>query len=784
MPDATPGQPAAAAASDAPASVKYAFVAGERDVYFVPAHQSLTQKYVKAVTLLDGGASRRAAAMIAEVYDHLFIDDSAGDKDAAADPKAVTARDPRARDAVPGASSDPEPVSLTAMAYYWILAIMSGRAFEQLTPDDFAAIELARSIAGREAPAELLAAYDVLRRIIDTLQGVDQGEAGDQGEAEDQAEAEYEAEATGASSLADECGSLAEPYREEIYRHLGTMLADRLTEEAEAALAADAESPKKALERRSQARKYFEQVPVRPWEQTFAEPVFPTQGRVLAASAGVVCLVGVPLAIAVLQERGVVRALLLSAGILLATVITIRSRIAELAARERIADKGSEFGERHVSRYSRPLAAPGIAGIPVSAGSRPEAEKARQAAVRMARFTRLVSGLVDDQFAKATPPDQTTRTRWLKETAGLKDTIRNEMLLQYSDSASRPGALNWLIEWRIREITRQFNARQLRAYQQQMLPPARVALGYALGAVVSVVAGGYAAFLVLIQRPVPGAIALVLIGAAAVLAALSRVDIYLVDNRRRPDDLADAKRQHEADLNAYRDWRDAIADPPGDDQIACWLDLDKIRLMKLFMRQVGVPGQHVLAHATLTEPAPGCVGRRMPYGPPRYSAYKVTIFLLTEAGIRLAAMTLNFLTGEAFDQVRRAFRYNAMVSARVQESGIRYESASRRAMPAPAYPWTNGQTGSSGSQDAVRRNVDGSVILRQELRLSIGDGEGLRFLVENFECIGPEYSEDPVDLLDLSLDVSGIAAALELFETACGHLARPPADELADVEAS
>ncbi len=185
----------------------------------------------------------------------------------------------------------------------------------------------------------------------------------------------------------------------------------------------------------------------------------------------------------------------------------------------------------------------------------------------------------------------------------------------------------------------------------------------------------------------------------------------------------------------------------------------------------------------------------MPHGPPRYSAYKVTIFLLTPAGIRLAAMTLNFLTGEASDQVRRAFRYNAMVSARVQESGIRYDSASRRAMPEPAYPWANGQNGSSGSQDAVRRNVDGSVILRRELRLSIGDGEGLRFLVENFESIDPEYSEDQIDLLDLSLEVAGVAAALELLEAACGRgdpwvqgqiqrLARPPADELADVEAS
>ena len=524
MPDANPGQPGAAAASDAPASVKYAFVAGERDVYFVPVGQSPTEKHRKAVTLLDGGAGRRAAGMIAEAVDCLFTDDSATDVADAADAKAAVARDSRAPDADQGASTDPE-ASPTTFAYYWILAIMSGRAFEQLTPHDFAAINHARSIAVRQGPAEVLAAYDVLCRILDSLPGEDQSPE-DQSEAEDQ----REAGAAVPGSLADECASLAEPYREEIYRHLGTMLTGRITEEAEAALAADPWSPQATRARRAQAWKYFEQVPAQPREQTFTDPVFPTLGLILVACAGVLCLVAVPLTVAVLQERGVVRALILSAVILLATVVQVRSRIAELAARERIADKDGEFGERHVSRYYRPPAA-GAAGVPVSAGSRAEAEKARQASVRSARFTRLVSALVDEQFAKATPPDQVTRTRWMKETAGLKDTVRNEMLYRYGDSASRPGALNWLIDWRVREITEKFNARQLRAYQQQMLPPARVALGFALGAVASVVAGGYAAFLVLIQRPVLGAIALVLIGAAAVLVALSRVDIYLVHSR-------------------------------------------------------------------------------------------------------------------------------------------------------------------------------------------------------------------------------------------------------------
>ncbi len=767
MPDASPGagQPGAGqpgATADALGGVKFAFVAAEKDMSYAPAARSDMEKYRQAVAFLNGGASRRAAALITKAVDGLSADGNLGQL-------SVTGRD---------------KVSRTAIAYHWILAIMSGRAFEQLTPDDLAAIDHARSIADTGERGDLPDAYAVVCQILDKLQR----RAGDAG------------------AFSVDCSTLKKQYRAEIHRHMGAMLAGRITEEGEAALAAEAAAPHLSDERKARAWKYFEQVPAPPRLRTYPDPVFPGQGQLLVTCAVVLCLVAVPLAIGLLQERGVVRAIVLSVVILLASVITIRSRIAELAAMERIADKDSEFGERHVGRYSRPVLAPGIDGPPVNPGDDAAAEKARQARVRIARFSRLVSGQLDEQFATFIPADQTARLRWSKETAGLKDSVGNEMVLLYSDSAGRPGALNWLINWRVREIATAFRAGKLRAYQQQLLPRARAVLGFALGTVVSVVAGGYAAFLVVIQRPVQGAIALVLIGSAVVLVALSRVDIYRVENRRLPADRADAERQHEADLKAYKRWQDAIADPPGDHQLAYWLDLDKIRLNKLFMTQPGMSGQEVLAHATLTEPAPGCVGRRLPYGPPRYSAYKVTIFLLTRAGVRVSSVTLDFLTGAAFDPMRRAFRYDTIMSARLQESGIRYDSASRQATPAPAYPWASGQNGEAAEPDIVRRNIDGSVVLRQDFRLSMEDGEGLRFLVENFESMDPapspgsraqepDYPEDPVDLLDLALDASGVGSALELLEVVCGHgypwvqeqiqrRTRPENGELADAGVS
>ncbi|MGO8959822.1 MAG: hypothetical protein ACLQFR_21005 [Streptosporangiaceae bacterium] len=734
MPDASTGQPGAAAISEAPGGAKFVFVAGDPEMYYVPPSQTPAAKYLKAVAFLAGGAGRRAAALIAEAADGLF--GSAG-----------ASRDQ------PGVQG---PVSRTAIAYHWILAIMSGRAFEQLTRRDLTDIDRARRIADTDERGALPDAYGLLCQILDKLR------AGD----------------AAASPVTVDCGDVTAEYRAQIYRHLGTMLMGRTTEQSEAALAASATAPGVNVERAARAWKYFEPVPAEPRRRADHKPVFPWQDRLLAVAAGVMWLVAVPLAIGVLQERGAVRAIILSAVILLASVVTMLSRIAELAAMERIADRDGDFGERHVGRYSRRVATPASDEVPVDPGDDAEAERARRTRVRLSRFTRLVANRIDEQFAKLTPVSPTARLRWTKETTGPRDSIRNEMLLLYGDTAARPGAVNWLIDARVSEIGEAIKRGTARAYRQQMQPWTGAVLGFALGAVVGVVAWGYAAYLVLIQRPVQGAIALVLLGFAVVLVALSRFDVYLVGKRRLPKDRADADQRYQADLTAYKQWQGKIADPPTDHQVANWLDLDKIALMKRFMTQPGMSGQDVLAHATLIEPGPGCVGRRLPNGPPRYSAYKVTIFLLTRAGVRVAAVTLDFLTGEALDPVRRAFRYDTIMSARVQVDGIRYAAGSRNATPAPAFPSANGQNGLSGGQDIFRRNVDGSVILRQDFRLSIKDGEGLRFLVENFEAVDaspgggaaePEHPEDPVNLLDLALDTSGVGPALELLEVVCGH---------------
>ena len=68
------------------------------------------------------------------------------------------------------------------------------------------------------------------------------------------------------------------------------------------------------------------------------------------------------------------------------------------------------------------------------------------------------------------------------------------------------------------------------------------------------------------------------------------------------------------------------------------------------------------------------------------------------------------------------------------------------------------------------RTLNGSIILRQDFRLVLGNSDQIVFLVENLEDVwGQHTAEDPLSLLDLALDTSGVGAALEILEAISGH---------------
>ncbi|PRY34279.1 hypothetical protein [Umezawaea tangerina] len=203
-------------------------------------------------------------------------------------------------------------------------------------------------------------------------------------------------------------------------------------------------------------------------------------------------------------------------------------------------------------------------------------------------------------------------------------------------------------------------------------------------------------------------------------------------------DAADALYREE--LDAYRERVEELADRPTDAQIARWHALDKFYLVSDVIKRVQVKRDHVLEYVVLTECAPFARRSRLQDGPPRYEAYTVHMLLLTWKGLRLVKVRLDAFTGEAQNEVRFMFRYDAVVSAKVTEKGTRTTAV-----------------------DAVR-SPDVENLRSKEFRLVLSNGEAIEMKVNTFKSWQHSAQESESDLMDVAYETSGIENALPILE--------------------
>ena len=737
-PAARAGQPAPDTAGSNPhVGARGGFIAGDPSTYFVAPNQAPADKYQVAVRFLDAGVGARAAALIQEAVDAGF----------------------RGDDATP----------TNQVAYYWVLSILRGRAFQQLLANDFEAIEQAKRMADRQHNDDWLRAHDLMCQLVDFLRRQD--EFGIRAEAAP--ELHLAPPSPGPDQLRAGYEALPPRFQEDFQRHLDFMLVGGIEDELQAAIAGQASQKRMSSRRLERAWKYFEQSPEQARRREIPSPVFSPAGRWIVAGLGALAgLAGTALAIDLLQLAGVVRAVVVAALLTLAATTAALCGIRYRAAAERHADRQREFGQHHVTRYSSRLPATETSGLPREAESDAEAEQARRSGARRARFTRAASRHLDEQFRANWPGAPAARRRWDRETAGFKQFLRNDILTRYAEPELAVGALNWLITWRVQEMARMWREDGLRSYRNQLRPRLRDAVGWRAGLIVTTLALTYGLVVIAIRRPAEAVTVLATLAVAATMVALSRLDVHLVMRRRWPDDQKDTNDRFEAEQAEHLRWRQVLSDRPGDNEMARWLDFDKLHLRQLAMTELGLTSRDILSHATLTEPAAGCVLVRMPHGPPRYSSYRVTVFLLTRDGVRQVATTLDFSVGSVHNQLRRSFRYDAIAAASIHETGVRYDTGRRQDASAPKSTASSGHGGSLTlvGQDAGQGGPSHAAILRQDVVLSLRTGGRISFRVENLdEFEGDAPDEDPVSVLDLALDASGIAAAIHVLEDISGH---------------
>ncbi len=698
------------------------YVRGDFNQYIFSSDASLGEKYKVALAFLNAGAAGNASRLIQSLVEESFRGDA--------------------------------QFSANHICYHWILATLSGRSFDQLNSGDHQIIDMTKGMSDASRPDAELGAYMVIQKLIDCIKTYEQTGRPD----------------PRLDSLYEDYQGLLPQHRADFRRHLDPLLDEAQADKLEARFTAEASQERMANGRRRRAWKFFQPTPEPPRLQTVEDPIFEFGQWVLTCSAVAIGVGGMVLAVAILQAAGVIRAAIVASVILASAVITPRFAILYLTARECLVAKEREHGRpHHLSRYSSPVPEYDDSELSDDELDDDAVDLTRQARLRRRKFVKGLLRHVDLQFSRLGPRGRAARRRWLAGTAGLKATLVNEILTQYSDSELQIGAVDWLVRWRIRRIARRWRAGNFDAYREEFRPRLEIELALAGGSLTLAAALIYAVIVIAQVRSAYAALIVVAWLLAGLVGALSKVDVCIVQRRLAKAERERIQIRYEEEQREFARWKDLLADRPNDEEVLRWLASDMNYLKNLAMTQLGLARRDILSYATLTEPAPGSVGMREPLIP-RYSRYRATVFLLTQEGVRQVTVVLDFTTGDAYNQERRSFRHNAITSAIVLETGIRFDAGPRQ----PAYThshWDHGQHHLTAKpQESAPRRRPTSLILQQRFRLGLANGDVIPFLVQNVDTNAFDgITEDPAMLLDVALDTSGISGALELLEAISGH---------------
>ena len=700
-----------------------AYVNGDVQQWLQLPGESARERYELGLRYLDAGAAHRAARLITSV-----AEDLAGDSD----------------------------YSVNHVAYHQILAILSGRFYDELPRADLNAIDEARARSSRDVPdhGRWLLAVESIGKLLDCLKAERTADIG-----------------TALDPILRQIEALPHDRAEEVRRHLDPLLTSAGEDQRRAAPPAQLTERRMRGDRKDWAWTFFEPDPHEPTRRVVHKPQLTTPERICAAIFGVLAVVSAIATIALLQTGGAVRAALIAVILLLSGCVAIASGVSYQAARERLGEKEYEHGlKQHFSRYTAP--APEVGEVDVLEElhfDQADPESARMMRKRRRQFIDAATKLIDDQLARYAPQPLSRRQIWQAETAGIRRSLREEIIRQYGDLDLRPGAMNWLISWRLKEVARSWNARKLHHFRETMQPHPVAVLGRGVGLATFAVTAVYALIVMLRLRPEDAVIAAGL-GAIAIIPVLTgRLDVHVVQRYKFIADLRDSGRKFEAEQDEFTRWRRQLIDRPDDHEVACWLDYDKICLKKLAMDQLGLTHRDAVRYVVLTEPAAGSIRMRSPLVS-RYSAYRLTVILLAENGVRLLSATLDFCTGDIFDQERRSFRHDMIASATMVEKGIAFDSGREHPMRPGSNRARRLDPPGAGGQAAVAWAKAGAPILRQDFLLRLTNGEDINFLTESSDAdVAVLGIKDPGMLLDLALDTSGISDALELLEMITGH---------------
>lgn len=282
-------------------------------------------------------------------------------------------------------------------------------------------------------------------------------------------------------------------------------------------------------------------------------------------------------------------------------------------------------------------------------------------------FTDQVERRFDHYFAKYAP-DPEHRSAWLKQTAGVRRSLRDEVARVYRESDVRGGQVNWLIRYMVRDVRRRWTeGLPLQPHEIHSLDTAfkaRCVILCLFSAVAMVSVMGLA-----FQQVPMATVGCVLL---ALVAARFAIPLWLTihsERRRHKEETQEREEILGARKDEYERWKGKLhALMPSETEMESWLDADKTLILDQALKYYRLGWSEVIAHAFLPTPDHPCKTMSVPGRPRRYSKYEIRVFLVTNEGVREASADLDFEGARWQNSERDNYRFDALSSVQVEIS--------------------------------------------------------------------------------------------------------------------
>lgn len=502
------------------------------------------------------------------------------------------------------------------VCFHWQLALVSGRAWNEMTQDDIGALRRAPSIChltGGDAWAD---GVKTIIRLVDAAMQP----------------------GTDLQPLMKDFDGLGDPQRGMILRHLELFLDGPLKDEMWRRALETARQDQMADDRTERVWKFFQPAPARP-------RFLPVQPPAMTTGTWAQAIV----ATAVLTAAAVNIAYLLVRDLQVLTVLVYLLSIGGGFCAARAGAEWHFLTERRRAKdkeYMRP---------------REHVPHAKPTG-----FAGQVDQHFDRYFAKYLPRN-TSRSAWLAGTAGIRRSIRDEIVDVYREQRTGVERIAWLIRYRVSEVRRQWENGTLWEYRQELAASPALKAMTLLGLAVLTLGAIWTVWHAAPTAPASAAASTFSALLAGVFAVRAWSRIF-VEHRRYAADEAEAAKTRKGCEAAFRRWELKLADKPTDPEMAAWLDRDRKVLLDEALHHYGLTMSGMIAHAFIEAPGSPTRRARVHKGPWRYTRYRLLLFLLTKDGVRQLTADLDFERGTFHDRARTNYRYEAVAAVRVRQA--------------------------------------------------------------------------------------------------------------------